>query len=142
MFISVRLSTFVHLIYLLSVSVVASSLKKRMNNLTLDQRKWILKCYYWKYENAAEVRRKWTQTFHTPPPSRQSIYAIRDKFDTDGTVKNKDRSGRKKTSSTEDNEMLVALTFQNSPKKSTRRTRTVWYRAIMVPCHYGTVPCH
>ena len=91
-----------------------------MNNLTLDQRKWILKCY-WKYENAAEVRRKWTQTFHTPPPSRQSIYAIRDKFDTDGTVKNKDRSGRKKTSSTEDNEMLVALTFQNSPKKSTRR---------------------
>ena len=120
MFISVRLSPFVHLIYLSSVSVVASSLKKRMNNLTLDQRKWILKCY-WKYENAAEVRRKWTQTFHTPPPSRQSIYAIRDKFDTDGTVKNKDRSGRKKTSSTEDNEMLVALTFQNSPKKSTRR---------------------
>ena len=51
----------------------------------------------------------------------QSIYAIRDKFDTDGTVTNKDRSGRKKTSSTEDNEMLVTLTFQNCSKTSTRR---------------------
>ena len=50
-----------------------------------------------------------------------TIYKIRDKFDTDGTVANKKKSGRNKTSSTEENEMLEALTFVNSPQKSTRR---------------------
>ena len=91
-----------------------------MNNLTLEQRKWILKSY-WKHENAGDVRRHWMQTFHTDPPTRVSIYRIRDKFDTDGTVANKKKSGRNKTSTTEENEMQVALTFVNSPKKSTRR---------------------
>ena len=91
-----------------------------MNNLTLEQRKWILKSY-WKHENAGDVRRHWTQTFHTDPPTRVTIYKIRDKFDADGTVATKKKSGRNKTSSTEENEMLVALIFVNSPKKSTRR---------------------
>ena len=91
-----------------------------MNHLTLDQRKWILKSY-WKFENANEVREHWRETFHTEPPSRQAIYALRDKFDTDGTVKNKEKSGRKRTTVTEENELVVALTFQQSPRKSTRR---------------------
>ena len=58
---------------------------------------------------------------HRPANNSATIYSIRDKFDTDGTVANKKKSGRNKTSSTEENEMLVALTFVNSPKKSTRR---------------------
>ena len=59
------------------------------------------------------------QTFHTDPPTRVTIYNIRDKFYTDGTVANRKKSDRNKTSSTEENETLVALTFVNSPKKST-----------------------
>ena len=75
---------------------------------------------YWKHENAGDVRRHWMQTFHTDPPTRVTIYKIRDKFDTDGTVANKKKSGRNKTSSAEKDEILVALTFVISPKKSTR----------------------
>ena len=91
-----------------------------MNNLTLDQRKWIVRSYC-KHENAGEVRREWTQTFHTQPPTRLTIYRIRDKFNAEGSIVNKKKSGRPKTASSEDNEMQVALTFVNSPKKSTRR---------------------
>ena len=91
-----------------------------MNNLTLKQRKWTLKSY-WKHENPWDVRRRGMQNFHTDPPTRVIIYKIRDKFDTDGTVANKKKSGRNKTSSAEEDEILVALTFVISPKKSTRR---------------------
>ena len=91
-----------------------------MNNLTLDERKWLLK-QYWKTENARQVRDAWQAHFQTPPPSRQAIYKLRDKFERDGYVGNKKQSGRKKTSSTEDNEITVAQTFVNSPTKSTRR---------------------
>ena len=88
--------------------------------LTEDQRKWIIK-QYWKTENAHLVREAWRNMFNTPPPSRQAIYNLRDKFEATGSVRNAPKSGRNKTSTTEDNEMLVALTFINSPKKSTRR---------------------
>ena len=62
----------------------------------------------------------WDATFRTDPPTRVTIYKIRDKFDADGTVANKKKSGRNKTSSAEEDEILVALTFVISPKKSTR----------------------
>ena len=91
-----------------------------MNNLTFDQRKWLLK-QYWKTENARLVREAWQVQFQTPPPSRQAIYKLRDKFERDGSVGNKKKTGRNKTSSTEDNEITVAQTFVNSPTKSTRR---------------------
>ena len=61
------------------------------------------------------------QTSHTDPPTRVTIYKIREKFDPDSTVANKKKSGRNKTSSTEENGMMAALAFVNSPKKSTRR---------------------
>jgi hypothetical protein len=90
------------------------------NNYNTEQRKWILK-QYWKLENAEHVRTAWQKAFQTPPPSRKTIYHIRDKFETLGSVCNAPKSGRPKTSMTEENEMLVAMTFVNSPKKSTRR---------------------
>ena len=55
------------------------------NNLSLEQRKWILK-KYWKYENAETVCRAWQEGFDTPPPSRLTIYRIRNKFNKTGLV--------------------------------------------------------
>ena len=85
-------------------------------NLRIEQRKWILK-QYWKTENAERVR----TAFNTPPPTRLTIYRIRDKFDATGSVANVPKSGRPTMSMTEENEIRVAMTFVNSPKKSTRR---------------------
>lgn len=89
------------------------------NNLNQEQRKWILK-QYWKCKNAEQVRTLWQEAFNTPPPSRQAIYRIRNKFESSGSVINLPKSGRPKTSMTEENEIRVALTFVNSPRKSTR----------------------
>ena len=44
-----------------------------------------------------------------------------DKFETPGSARNAPKSGRPKTSMTEENETLVAMTFVSNPKKSTRR---------------------
>ena len=89
-------------------------------NVSTEQRKWILK-QYWKIENAEWVRTAWVEAFNTPPPTRLTIYRIRDKFDATGSVANAPKSGRPRTSMTEENEMRVAMTFVNRPKKSTRR---------------------
>ena len=89
-------------------------------NLSIEQRKWILK-QYWKTENAERVRTAWVEAFNTPPPTRLTIYRIRDKFYATGSVANAPKSGRSRTSMTEENEMRVVMPFVNSPKKSTRR---------------------
>jgi hypothetical protein len=89
-------------------------------NLNTEQRKWILK-QYWKTENAQRVRTAWVKAFNTPPPTRATIYHIRDKFDATGSVANAPKPGRPRTSMTEDNEIRVAMALVNSPKKPTRR---------------------
>ena len=90
------------------------------NNLKEEHKKWILK-KYWKYENAEMVRKLWKEAYPTPLPSRQAIYCLRNKFHKTGSVNNAPKCGCPKTSATEENKTLVALTFVNSPKKSTRR---------------------
>ena len=75
-------------------------------NLSIEQRKWILK-QYWKTENADRVRTAWVETFNTPPPTRLTIYRIRDKFDATCSVANAPKSGRPRTSMTEENEMIL-----------------------------------
>ena len=89
-------------------------------NLCIEQKKCILK-QYWKTENAEWVRTAWVEAFNTPPPTRLTIYRIRDKFDATGSVAYTPKSGRPRTSIIEENEMRVAITFVNSPKMSTRR---------------------
>jgi hypothetical protein len=89
-------------------------------NLSIEQRKWILK-QYWKTENAERVRTAGVEAFNTPPPTRLTIDRIRDKFDATGSVANAPKSGRPRTSMTEEDEMRV-MTFVNSPKKSTLYT--------------------
>lgn len=63
----------------------------------------------------------WPEAFHTAPLSFKAIYRIWDSFETLGSVFNVSKSGRPKTSMTEENETLVVMTFVNSPKKFTRR---------------------
>jgi len=88
-------------------------------NLRIEQRKWIFK-QYWKTENSERVGTAWVEASNTSPPTRPKIYRIRDKFDATGSVANAPKSGRPRTSMTEENEMRVAMTFVNSPKNSTR----------------------
>ena len=57
------------------------------DNLTNDQRKWILK-QYWKTENAEKFRQKWAKEYDTPSPSRQTVYRIRGTFDEIGSICN------------------------------------------------------
>jgi hypothetical protein len=85
-----------------------------VGNLNIEQRKWILK-QYWKTENAERVRTAWVEAFNTPPPTRLTIYRIRDKSEATGSVANAPKSGRPRTSMTEETEMRVAMTFVNSP---------------------------
>ena len=66
------------------------------------------------------MRIAWQGVFHTPLLLRRAIYRIPDKFETLGLGCNTPKSGRSKTSATEENEMLVALTFLNSSKKFTQ----------------------
>jgi len=54
-------------------------------NLTFEQRKRSLKCY-WKTENVTEVQRRWRNELGTPKPTRVTVTKIRDKFEVDGTV--------------------------------------------------------
>ena len=63
----------------------------------------------------------WENEFHVPAPSRLTIYRMRDKFETTCSVANAPKSGRPRTTLTQENEMKVALTFVNSPKKSMQR---------------------
>jgi hypothetical protein len=63
-------------------------------NLTLEQCKWILECY-WKTENVSEAQSHWRNKFGPPPQTRATVTKMRDKYEVFGTVKNvKGRSGR------------------------------------------------
>ncbi|GFY56621.1 uncharacterized protein TNIN_482881 [Trichonephila inaurata madagascariensis] len=89
-------------------------------NLNEDHQRWILKTY-WKYEKYAEtVLRIWENKLHFPASSRLAIYRIRDKFETTSSVTNAPKSGPPHATLTEENEIMIAFTFVNSPKKSPR----------------------
>lgn len=92
------------------------------SRFSFEEKKFILKCY-WKYENIAEVQRRFIEHFSKAPPSRPTIARIRDKFEQDGTVHDlhKEHSGRPRTSTDAAGEAAVLEAFQRSPKKSLRR---------------------
>ncbi|GAB1607652.1 hypothetical protein Ahia01_001049100 [Argonauta hians] len=89
-------------------------------NLTDEQRKWILK-QYWKTENCERVRERWLETFSTPPPTRLTIYRLRDKFERTGSIHNTPRSGRPVTVTTPENQFKVSQAFLQCPQKSKHR---------------------
>ena len=94
--------------------------KGMARHLTLSERQFIIK-RYWKNENAADVIRCWEETFETPPPTRLTIYRIRDKFNDTGSVLDAPRSGRPATTCTDENKDLVAASVIEYPCTSTRR---------------------
>lgn len=75
---------------------------------------------YWKYENAMDVIREWPAHFDTPPPRRQTIYDLRDKFERTGGIMDAPRSGRPVTVTTQENTNLVAQFLVENPRSSTR----------------------
>ena len=62
------------------------------------------------------VQHAWQETFLTFPPSCLTIYRSRNKFNKTSLVSNAPKSGGSKTATTEENKMLVAVIFTNSPK--------------------------
>ena len=90
-------------------------------NVSFDERKWFLKCY-WKVENVVEVQRRWRVEFGTPPTS-VTITRIRDRFEVDGTVQDvlKSRCGRKRSSTDNESADAVIQVFARTPKKSYRQ---------------------
>jgi hypothetical protein len=71
----------------------------------------------------AKVQRRWTREFETTPLTRLTFTIIRDKFEKYGTVNNmcKQRSGRPRTSTSEDTSAMVLQQFTRSPKTSSSR---------------------
>ena len=84
--------------------------------LTLQERKFVLK-KYWKTENAQDVIRDWCLHFSTDPPTRLTIYRIRDKFEETGLVTDAPRSGRP-TMCTKENVDTVSEAYARSSQKS------------------------
>jgi hypothetical protein len=67
-----------------------------------------------------EVQRQWRREFATKPPTRLTIARIRDKFETDGTVRDvyKQRSRRPRTAISPASSAMVLGQFTRSPQKS------------------------
>ena len=77
-----------------------------------EERKSILK-WYIKFENVAEVQRKWMREFQTQPPTRLTITWLCNKFDTHGTICDvqRRRSGRPRTATSPASSAMVLERF-------------------------------
>ncbi|BFZ22161.1 hypothetical protein BsWGS_25200 [Bradybaena similaris] len=87
-----------------------------VRNLTDEKRKWNLK-QYWKTDNCECVSNQWRESCIMPPPTRVTIYPVRDKFDRTGSVHNAQKAGQLTTVSTPKNAFEVAQAFTQSPEK-------------------------
>ena len=87
--------------------------------LTLEERKSVLK-KYWKTENPQDVICDWCLHFSTDPPTRLTIYRIRDKFEETSSVTDAPRSGRP-TMCRKENVDTVSEAYARSPQKLLRR---------------------
>ena len=90
--------------------------------LTFQHKKFILRTF-WKYENKAEVQRRFTREFHRNAPSRVTISRILDNFEEHGSIQcmRKGHSGRHRSSTSPTREQEVIDNVQNSPRKSVRQ---------------------
>ena len=79
------------------------------------------------------MRTAWHEALYTPPPTNKAVHRIGDKLGAQGTVCTVSKSGRSKTSMMEENNILVAMSFVSSPKKSTRRAYLDVFRYVIVP---------
>ena len=86
------------------------------NSYNTDQRKWVIK-QYWKLEIAEHMSTAWQEAFTLLHLHARQF--VRNKLETACSECHATKSVRSKTSMTEENKMLVGMTFVNSPKKST-----------------------
>lgn len=88
-----------------------------MQRRTNQEKIHILKTY-WKSENSTDVITTWPQFFNSDPPHRNTIYALRDKFNATGSVLDAPRSGRPISVSTQENIDSVGQFFVEQPQTS------------------------
>jgi transposase len=77
--------------------------------------------WYAIYQNAAEVARQFENRFDRTPPTSKNILSLVRKFDENGSVEDKPRSGRPRSVSTDENRERVRAAFEESPATSIRR---------------------
>ncbi len=87
--------------------------------LTTEQRVFVLKAFYQK-NNKSETCRRFDEQFHRQI-RRETIADIIDRFEENGTVDDKKRSGRPAVVRTPENRAAVKSVFSNDPTTSTRR---------------------
>jgi len=90
-----------------------------LTRLTLEERIRLVR-FSSLYEKASTIQKAWVKEFGTAPPSRKTITALNKKFDETGSVADLTRSGRPKTSRTEETIALVQNAIRDDPTKSIR----------------------
>ena len=91
------------------------------SRLTIEQRTFVVKTYY-ETKSPQDVQRKFKHEFKARKgPSKKHIYSIVKKFERSGAVLDDNRSGRPRTSRSEENISTLNQTFIDSPTKSIRR---------------------
>ncbi len=87
--------------------------------LTTEQRIFVVKTFY-QTNNKSETCRRFNEQFHRQI-RRETVADIIDRFEENGTVDDKKRSGRPFVVRTEENKAAVKSLFSNDPTTSTRR---------------------
>ena len=88
--------------------------------LTAHERVFIIKRYFstGSYKN---IQEEWSNSFSTATPTKSTMFALINKFNTTGSTADAPRSGRPISVTTEENRQLVQGAFSASPKKLARR---------------------
>jgi hypothetical protein len=96
-----------------------------MNRKLTTQSAFLLQSWWQTNKNSARVLVMFAEKFRdTPVPTRQAIYNLNQRFQLHGSVHDLSRSGRPRTSLTEENLITVVQALVQSPKKSIRKTYT------------------
>jgi hypothetical protein len=91
--------------------------------LTMQQRVLLLQSWWQINRNSACVLEMFSEKFcDTPVPTQQAIYNLNQRFQLHGSVHDLPRSGRPRTSLTEEHLTTVTQALFQSPKKSIRKT--------------------
>jgi hypothetical protein len=88
-----------------------------------QQRMFLFQSWWKTNKNSAHVLKMFAEKFRdTPVPTRQAIYNLNQRFQRHGSVHDLQKSGRPRTSLTEENLTTVAQALVQSPKKSIQKT--------------------
>jgi hypothetical protein len=101
-----------------------------------EQRVWMVQRFF-ETKNAAQVKRDWTQNFPPPPPAKNTVLRVVDKFQQSGSVQNLPKN-RQPTALTTENTELIRDMFEENPHSSVRNvapTRAVvFWTAVTDVC--------